>query len=156
MLQLERRSAYQEEHEHFRDTARKFIGKHIAPHQDRWEKRGIVDRSLWLAAGEAGLLCPGVSPEYGGLGLDFRYNAVVDEELAYQGASTGIPLQSDIVAGYIQNYGSEEQKRQWLPKMVTGEAITAIAMTEPDAGSDLQSIKTNARRDGNPYVLNCR
>ena len=153
MLQLECRSAYEEEHELFRDSVRKFIGKEVAPHQDRWERDGIVERSFWLAAGEAGLLCPGVSPEYGGLGLDFRYNAVVDEELAYQGSTTGIALQSDITAGYIDNYGSEEQKRQWLPKMVSGEAITAIAMTEPDAGSDLQGIKTTARRDGNHYVV---
>ena len=154
MLQLDRRSAYEEEHQLFRETVRKFIGKEIAPHQDRWEKEGIVERSFWLAAGEAGLLCPGVSPDYGGLGLDFRYNAVVDEELAYQGSSTGIALQSDITAGYIDNYGSDEQKRQWLPKMISGEAISAIAMTEPDAGSDLQGIKTTARRDGNHYVVN--
>jgi acyl-CoA dehydrogenase len=154
MLKLERRSAYEEEHELFRDSVRKFVDKEVAPHQDRWEKEGIVDREFWLAAGEAGLLCPGVSPDFGGLGLDFRYNAVVDEELAYQGSSTGISVQSDITAGYIDNYGSDEQKRRWLPKMVSGEAITAIAMTEPDAGSDLQGIKTTARRDGNHYVLN--
>lgn len=91
---------------------------------------------------------------YGGLGLGYRYNAVIGEELAYAGSSAGITLQSDIVADYIINYGSEEQKRHWLPRMVTGETITAIAMTEPGAGSDLQGVKTTARRDGNHYVIN--
>jgi acyl-CoA dehydrogenase len=154
MLELEHRSVYEEEHELFRDMVRKFIARSVAPNQNRWEEEGIVGRDLWRAAGEAGLICPTVSPDYGGLGLDFRYNAVIDEEMAYQGATTGLALQSDITAPYIEQYGSEEQKRQWLPKMVSGETITAIAMTEPGAGSDLQGTRTTARRDGNHYVIN--
>ena len=113
-----------------------------------------MDRTFWRACGEAGLLCPTLPEEYGGLGLDFGYNAVVDEELAYAGSAAGITLQSDIVADYILHYGSEEQKRQWLPGMITGEVITAIAMTEPGTGSDLQGIKTTARRDGDDYIVN--
>ncbi|MBL8646073.1 MAG: acyl-CoA dehydrogenase family protein, partial [Sphingosinicella sp.] len=98
--------------------------------------------------------CPQVPEEYGGLGLDYRYNAVIGEELCYAGSSAGITLHSDIVVDYIINYGSEEQKRRWLPGMVSGEVITAIAMTEPGAGSDLQGVKTTAKRDGNHYVVN--
>jgi alkylation response protein AidB-like acyl-CoA dehydrogenase len=154
MITTDARPIYDEELNLFRDQVRKFFDKALTPNLDRWEDEGIVGRDFWLACGEAGLLCPGVAPEYGGLGLDFRYNAVVDEELAYAGSSAGITLQSDIVADYIANYGSEEQKRKWLPKMVTGEVITAIAMTEPGAGSDLRGVRTTARRDGNHYVVN--
>ena len=114
----------------------------------------MVDRAFWLAAGEAGLLCPQVPAEYGGLGLDYRYNAVIGEELTYAGSTAGITLQSDIVVDYLINYGSEEQKRKWLPGMVSGEVIVAIAMTEPGAGSDLQGVLTTAKRDGNHYVIN--
>ena len=138
----------------FRDQVRKFFDKALTPHLDRWEEEGIIDRAFWLACGEAGLLCPTVPTEYGGLGLDFRYNAVISEELFYAGSTSGITLQSDIVADYIVNYGSEEQKLHWLPKMVSGEAITAIAMTEPGTGSDLQAVRTTALRDGNHYVIN--
>src|SRR3546814_18207327 len=101
------------------------------------------------------MLCPTVPEEYGGLGLDFGYNAIVDEESAYYGrASTGFSLQSDIVTSYIVKYGSEEQKKHWLPRMVSGETITAIAMTEPGTGSDLQGMRTTAKKDGNHYVIN--
>jgi alkylation response protein AidB-like acyl-CoA dehydrogenase len=154
MLQTDTRTVYDEDLNVFRDQVRKFFDRALAPHLDRWEEEGVVDRDFWLACGEAGLLCPTVPEEHGGLGLDFRYNAVIDEELAYAGSSAGITLQSDIVADYLVNYGSEEQKRKWLPKMVTGEAITAIAMTEPGTGSDLQGVRTTARRDGNHYVVN--
>ncbi len=154
MLDTASRTAFDEDHAMFRDTVRRVFDKALLPHLDRYEREGIVDRPFWLACGEAGLLCPTVKPEYGGLGLDFGYNAVVAEELAYAGSSAGITLQSDIVAEYIERYGSEEQKRTYLPGMVTGEVITAIAMTEPGAGSDLQGVRTTAIRDGNHYVVN--
>jgi len=154
MIDTAARPIFDEELNLFRDQVRKFFERELTPHLDRWEEEGLVDRSFWLACGEAGLLCPGAPTEYGGLGLDFRYNAVIDEELFYAGSSAGITLQSDIVVDYIANYGSEEQKREWLPKMVSGEAITAIAMTEPGTGSDLQAVRTTARRDGNEYLVN--
>jgi len=154
MIDMSARPVFDEDLNLFRDQVRKFYDRALTPHMDRWEQDGIIGRDFWLACGEAGLLCPGVPAEYGGLGLDFRYNAVISEELFYAGSSAGITLQSDIVADYIANYGSEEQKQQWLPKMVSGEAITAIAMTEPGAGSDLQGVRTTARREGNEYVVN--
>lgn len=153
MITTDTRTIYDEELNLFRDQVRKFFDKALTPNLDRWEEEGIVDRGFWRACGEAGLLCPTVPAEYGGLGLDFRYNAVIDEELAYAGSSAGITLQSDIVADYIANYGSEEQKQRWLPKMVSGEVITAIAMTEPGTGSDLQGVRTTAKKDGNHYVV---
>jgi alkylation response protein AidB-like acyl-CoA dehydrogenase len=154
VLDTASRIAYNEDHAMFRDTVRKVFDKALIPNLDRYEEEGIVDRQFWLACGEAGMLCPTVKEEYGGLGLDFGYNAVVAEELAYAGSSAGITLQSDIVAEYIEKYGSEEQKLKYLPKMVTGEIITAIAMTEPGAGSDLQGVRTTAIKDGNHYVIN--
>jgi alkylation response protein AidB-like acyl-CoA dehydrogenase len=154
MLDTSRRTAFTEDHELFRDQVRRFLERELVPYLDRWEEEGIIDRSFWNRAGEAGLLCPTVPEEYGGPGLDFGFNAVIDEELAYVGSTAGITLHSDIVADYIVAYGSEEQKRHWLPRMVSGETPTAIAMTEPGAGSDLQGIRTTARRDGNHYVLN--
>jgi alkylation response protein AidB-like acyl-CoA dehydrogenase len=154
MLDVSARTAYNEDHEMFRDTVRKLFERELIPNLQRFEEAGIVDRKFWLACGEAGLLCPTVAEEYGGLGLDFGYNAVIDEELGYAGSVAGITLQSDIVAEYIEVYGSEEQKLKYLPKMVTGECITAIAMTEPGTGSDLQAIRTTAKKDGNHYVLN--
>jgi len=154
MIDTSSRPVFDEELNLFRDQVRKFFEKELHPNLDRWEDEGIVDRGFWRACGEAGLLCPTVPSEYGGLGLDFRYNAVIGEELFYAGSSAGITLQSDIVADYIVAYGSEEQKREWLPKMVSGEAITAIAMTEPGTGSDLQGVRTTAIRDGNHYVVN--
>lgn len=154
MLDVSRRTAFNEDHNAFRDQVRKFFAKELEPNLDRWEDQGLVDRSFWRACGEAGLLCPTVPEQYGGLGLDFGYNAVIDEELSYAGSSAGITLQSDIVAEYIVSYGSDEQKAKYLPKMISGECITAIAMTEPGAGSDLQGIRTTAKRDGNHYVLN--
>jgi len=154
MLNTADRTGYDENHELFREQVRKFFGAKLIPNLERWEEAGIVDREFWRAAGEAGLLCPTLPEEYGGLGLDFGYNAVIGEELAYTGSAVGITLQSDIVADYVLHYGSEEQKREWLPKMISGEAITAIAMTEPGTGSDLQGVKTTARTDGNHYVIN--
>jgi alkylation response protein AidB-like acyl-CoA dehydrogenase len=154
MLNIAGRTAYNEDHTLFRETVRKVLDRAIAPNLDRYEAEGIVDREAWLAVGEAGLLCPTAPEAYGGPGLDFGFNAVFDEELAYLGSSAGFTLQSDIVLDYLVNYGSEEQKRAYIPPMVTGELITAIAMTEPGTGSDLQGVRTTARRDGNHYVVN--
>jgi alkylation response protein AidB-like acyl-CoA dehydrogenase len=154
MLDTSRRTAFTEDHEAFRASVRKFFERELIPHLDRWEADGIIDRAFWTKAGEAGLLCPTAPEAYGGPGLDFGFNAVIDEELAYAGSTAGITLHSDIVADYVIAYGSEEQKAHWLPRMVSGETATAIAMTEPGAGSDLQGIRTTARRDGNHYVLN--
>jgi alkylation response protein AidB-like acyl-CoA dehydrogenase len=154
MLDTSRRTAFAPEHDQFRDSVRRFFERELIPHLARWEEEGIIDRGFWNKAGEAGLLCPTVPEEYGGPGLDFGFNAVIDEELAYAGSTAGITLHSDIVADYLVAYGSEEQKKHWLPRMVSGETATAIAMTEPGAGSDLQGIRTTAKRDGNHYVLN--
>ncbi len=149
------RTAYNEDHEAFRQTVRRFMQEEIAPNAKQWQEDGIVPKSIWPKAGELGLLCPTVPEEYGGLGLDFGYNAIVDEEGTYSGgAATGFSLQSDIVVNYLVSYGSEEQKREWLPKLVSGEVVTAIAMTEPGTGSDLQGIRTTAKKDGNHYVIN--
>jgi alkylation response protein AidB-like acyl-CoA dehydrogenase len=150
MLDTSMRSLFEPEHEAFRDTVRRVVA---GLDTDRHEREGIVEREAWSKAGEAGMLCPTVPEAYGGYGLDFRFNAIVGEEVSYAGSAAGWSLQSDIVADYILAYGSEEQKLKWLPKMVSGEAITAIAMTEPGAGSDLQGMKTIARRDGNGWRL---
>jgi long-chain-acyl-CoA dehydrogenase len=148
------RFAYNEDHEAFRQTVRSFLEKEGVPNVNQWESDRLVPKAFWQKAGEIGMLCPTVPEAYGGLGLDFGYNAIVDEEMSYQGVPAGFSLQSDIVAGYMEHYGSEEQKREWLPKMVSGDVITAIAMTEPGTGSDLQAIRTTARKDGNHYVIN--
>ena len=154
MLDLARRSFHSEDHHLFRDQVRKFFERELIPHLERWEAQGEIDRDFWRKAGDAGLLCATVPEAYGGLGLNFGYNAVIDEELGYAGSSAGIGLHSDIVAPYIVVYGSEPLKQHWLPRMISGETPTAIAMTEPGAGSDLQSIKTSAVRDGDDYVIN--
>ena len=148
------RTAYNEDHEAFRQTVRQFLQKEGVPNVNQWESDRLVPKDFWRKAGEIGMLCPTVPEQYGGLGLDFGYNAIVDEEMAYNGVPAGFSLQSDIVAGYIEHYGSDEQKAEWLPKMVSGEVITAIAMTEPGTGSDLQAIRTSAKKDGNHYVIN--
>ena len=154
MLDLTDRGSFTEEHHAFRETVRRVFAEHLVPNLDRYEQEGIVDRAFWRACGDAGMLSPSVPETYGGLALDFGYNAVVNEELAYAGSSAGIVLQNDITTGYLEAYGSEEQKRRYLPGMVTGEVIAAIAMTEPGAGSDLQGIKTTARGNGDHYVVN--
>ena len=150
MLDTSARLLFDDTHDAFRDTVRRVVG---GLDHDRFEREGSADRAAWLSAGEAGLLCPGVPEQYGGPGLDFTFNAIVGEEVSYAGAAAGWTLQSDIVVDYIVHYGSEEQKRRWLPGMVSGEVITAIAMTEPGTGSDLQGMKTMARRDGNGWRL---
>jgi len=154
MLETSRRTCFTEDHQLFRSQVRKFFDRELTPHLDRWERAGIVDRDFWNKCGAAGLLCPTVPEDYGGLGLDFGYNAVIDEELAYAGSTAGITLHSDIVADYLIAYGSEEQKQRWFPRMISGETPTAIAMTEPGAGSDLQGVRTTAVRDGEDYVVN--
>ena len=149
------RTLFTDEHEIFRATVGRLLDEECVPHHERWEEQGHIDRDAWLKAGEQGLLCPTVPEAWGGLGTDFLYNVVVDEEIARRGLSgIGWGLHSDIVAPYIVNYGSEEMKRRYLPKMVSGEMIGAIAMTEPGAGSDLQGVKTTAVRDGDHYVIN--
>ena len=149
-------SIYTQEHEDFRAMVRTFMEKEVAPHMEQWEKDGQVSRELWTKAGEQGILCFDVPEEYGGMGMDdFRYNAIVSEELARVGASgPGFPLHTDIVVPYITSLGTEEQKQRWLPGCVSGELISAIGMTEPGAGSDLQGIKTSAVDKGDHYVLN--
>lgn len=149
------RTVFGEEHELFRATVKGFIEKEIAPYHDQWEKDGVISREAWRKAGEAGLLLTGVPEEYGGAGANFLMSAIIIEEMSkglYSGP--GFRLHSDIVAPYILHYGSEEQKRTLLPKMATGEIVTAIAMTEPGTGSDLQGIKTTAIRQGNELVIN--
>ncbi len=149
------RKFFSEDHEIFRDATRRFIEKEIVPNHGEWEQQGIVSRELWNAAGENGLLCCTVPEEYGGPGGDFLHSVVVNEELAKVGATgPAFPLHSDIIVPYILAYGSEDQKRNWLPKVVSGETVMAIGMTEPIAGSDLQGIQTKAERDGNHFVLN--
>ena len=149
------RTLFSEEHEMFREAARRFIEKEVVPYHAQWEADGIVDRDLWRKAGEQGLLCCTVPEEYGGPGGDFLHSAIVNEEMARVGASgPAFALHSDIIVPYLQAYGSEDQKRAWLPKVVSGETVMAIGMTEPAAGSDLQGIKTRADRDGNHFVIN--
>jgi len=148
-------SLYHEEHEIFRKTVRSFIEREVAPYHAQWEKDGQVSREVWRKAGAAGLLCTGMPMEYGGAGADFLYAALFNEEMSRRVFSgPGFRLHSDIVAPYILHYGSEAQRRRWLPAMATGEVITAIAMTEPGAGSDLQGIRTTAIREGEHYRLN--
>jgi acyl-CoA dehydrogenase len=150
------REIFTEEHEAFRDMVRSFIEKEIAPYHEQWEKDGIVSRDVWLAAGRQGLLGIEIPEEYGGGGNpDYRYYVVLTEELARAGVTgPGFPVHNDINGSYLLRLCTEEQKRRWLPGYCSGEIITAIAMTEPAAGSDLQGVRTTAVRDGDHYVLN--
>jgi len=143
-----------EEHKLFAQEFRRYVQKELAPQVDRWEQEGETPRSVWRACGAQGFLCPTVSPEYGGAGADFGYSYVINHELARAGVPLMLGLHSDVVVPYIESYGNEEQKRRWLPGCVRGEIVTAIAMTEPDTGSDLQAIRTTAVRDGDHYVIN--
>jgi alkylation response protein AidB-like acyl-CoA dehydrogenase len=150
------RDIFEPEHEDFRQTVRTFFEKEVMPHHEQWEKDGIVPRELWLKAGEAGLLCFDVPEEYGGPGIDdFRFNMIVSEEQTRTGGSgPGFSVHTDIIVPYLISLGNEEQKQRWLPGCVSGELITAIAMTEPGAGSDLQGIRTTAVDKGDHYVVN--
>jgi alkylation response protein AidB-like acyl-CoA dehydrogenase len=151
-----RRQIFESDHDDFREAVRTFCDKEIVPHHADWERAGIVPRDVWMKAGRQGLLGFMVPTEFGGGGLrDFRFNAVLAEELTRARASgVGFMLHTDLVSGYLLDYGTQEQKRRWLPSFCTGETITAIAMSEPEAGSDLQGIRTTARRDGDHYVVN--
>ena len=149
------RTLFREEHDMFRESVRKFVEKEIVPYHAQWERDGIVPRELWLKAGAQGMLCCTVPEEYGGLGLDYLFDVVVFEELWRVGASgPGFLIHTDLVATYILSFGTEAQKKKFLPKMVTGEWIGSLGMTEPHAGSDLKAIKTKAVRDGNEFLIN--
>ena len=151
------RPIFTQEHNIFRDSVRRFVDEEIVPYHSEWEKDGVVCRDVWLKAGKAGLLCCTVPVSYGGPGGDFLHSTIVIEELARAGASgPGFSLHTDITTPYMMRYGSEDQKRHWVPRMVTGEVITAIAMTEPETGSDLQAITTSAIADGNELLINGR
>lgn len=144
-----------DEHEIFRRSIKKFLEKECYPFYEEWENNRIIPRSFWRKMGEQGFLCPDVDEAYGGSGVDWGFSVVINEELEKVGSSlVGISLHSDIVIPYITAFGTVEQKQRWLPNCVTGEYITAIAMTEPGSGSDLANIQTSARLDGNHYILN--
>ena len=149
-----KRTLFNEDHEAFRDTVRRFIEKEITPHHAQWEHDRIVPRELWRKAGAAGMLCCTVPEQYGGLGVDYLFDVVVFEEMARSGhTGPGFMIHCDLVATYIKSFGTEQQKKQWLPKMVSGEAIGSLGMTEPHAGSDLKAIRTKAVRDGDDFVI---
>ena len=149
--------AYDADLELFRDNFKRFMSEHIAPHYEQWEREGLMPRSVWTLLGENGYLCIDVPEEYGGYGVPTHYSLMLVEESAragYCALSTGISCHSEIAAPYIQHIGTEEQKQYWLPKMVSGEAVGAIGMTEPGAGSDLQAMRTSAILQGDHYILN--
>lgn len=149
------RTVFRDDHEMFRDQVRRFVEKEIAPHHAHWEAEGVVPRELWKRAGAEGLLCVTVPEEYGGPGGDFGHSAVIIEELARANATAvGFTTHSDIAVPYILAYGSESFKKEWLPRMASGEAIVAIAMTEPGTGSDLRGVRTSAARDADGYRVN--
>ncbi len=149
------RTLFDADLEGFRSTVKKFLDKEAVPYHAQWEKDGQVSREVWTKAGEMGFLCPTAPEAYGGLGCDFRYSAVLIEEVARAGCSgIGWSLHSDIIMPYILNWGTEAQKQHYIPKLISGEMIGAIAMTEPGAGSDLQGVKTTAIKKGDHYVLN--
>lgn len=149
------RNIFSEEHDLFRQSFRQFVQREIVPNQERWNEAGMVDRETWLKAGQSGFLCPWLSEDYGGSGGDFLMSMVIMEELAHVYESGfAMSLHSDIVVPYIHEFGNDAQRERWLPGCASGELVTAIAMTEPGAGSDLASMKTSAVRDGDDYVLN--
>ncbi len=149
------REIFLEEHEVFRKAFRRYLEREVVPHLDEWEKEKEVPRSAWLKMGEQGYLCPWLEERYGGSGADFLYSVVITEEMTrVRATGFSVALHSDIVVPYIADYGTDSQKDRWLPKCASGEIVTAIAMTEPEAGSDLQAIRTRAVRDGDAYILN--
>jgi len=149
------RDIFEPEHDAYRDSVRRFVETELAPHHAQWEKDGIVPRSAWLKAGEVGMLCPSVPEEYGGIGADFLYSVVMIEEITRANVTgPGFMVHSEMVAPYILAWGTEELKREWLPRMVTGEVIGALGMTEPGAGSDAKELRTRADHDGEGYRIN--
>ena len=149
------RNLFNTEHEAFRETVRKFYAKEVVPNIEKYEQQQHVDRELWNKAGAMGLLCATMPEAYGGSGVDRLYSMILIEEQAYaMDSSTGFSLHSDIVANYINNFGNEAQKHYWLTRMASGETVTAIAMTEPGTGSDLQAVRTTAVLDGDDYIIN--
>jgi acyl-CoA dehydrogenase len=151
-----RRTIFEAEHDHFRESVSSFLRQHAAPHADAWEEAGQWPREFWLRAAEQNMVGFEVPEEYGGLGLsDFRFNAVIGEELAYTGSvCDGFSMANDILVPYVVDLTNDEQKGRWLPRFARGELVAAIAMTEPGAGSDLQGMMCSARRDGDGWVLN--
>ena len=149
-------SLLNEEQKMFREAVKEFIQRDIMPYHEQWEEDGIVSRDIWLKAGENGFLCMDAPEEYGGMGeTDYRYLALLAQELGYAGAhGPGYIIQNELVVPYLMAFGNEAQKQKYLPKMATGELITALAMIEPNTGSDLQGIKTTAIKNGDHYVLN--
>jgi len=154
MLERDASHLFDEDLRLFRQTVRRFVEREFSPRVEEFEEAGKVGRDFWLKMGEAGFLCPGIPEEFGGLGLDFRFNAILNEELTYAMMSDSVTLQSDITMPYLLHYASDELNARWLPGMLSGETVSAIAMTEPGAGSDLQGVRTTARRDGDEYVIN--
>ena len=154
MLQRNGRGLYGPEHDQFRDSVRRFLADEFTPQLEAFEADGKVSRALWRRAGEMGLLCPSIPVEYGGPGLDFSFNAVLNEEFTYAMMSDCLTLQTDITLPYVLHYANAEQKQAWLPGMADGSVVTAIAMTEPGAGSDLQGVRTTAVRDGGHFIIN--
>lgn len=151
---MEGRPIYEPEHELYRQQVRRFFAEELMPHIDQWEEEGVIPRELYRKAGSAGLLCPCTPEAYGGPGADFKYMCVVDEELGYTGQSSfTIQTHTDIISAYLEALGTEAQKKHWLPRMVRGETIGAIALTEPHAGSDLKAMRTTARLEGGEYVI---
>ena len=149
------RSIFREDHEMFRETARRFFERECVPRQAEWDEAGKVDRQTWLKAGREGLLCSMVPAVYGGGGGDFGHATVINEEMHRAGVSgVSFGLHSDIIAMYIVRFGTEEQKHRWLPSICSGETILALGMTEPGSGSDLKAARTTAVRDGDEYVIN--
>jgi len=155
-MSMLKREIFEKDHQMFRDSFRKFVEREVMPHHEEWEKNKLVPREVWKKAGDNGFLGFNVPEEYGGMGVvDFRYNAIITEELVKVGASgPGFSLHNDICIPYILHYGTEEQKQRFLPKMVSGEYITAIAMTEPNTGSDLAGVRTTAIRENGCFTVN--
>jgi acyl-CoA dehydrogenase len=149
------RTIFKEEHVIFRAAYRKFLETEVLPYHEEWDREGVFPKEIWLKAGANGFLCPWLPEQYGGTAADFLYSVIMIEETGKaQVSGWGIGLHNDIVAPYIATFGTDEQKARWLPKCATGEIVTAVAMTEPDCGSDLQAIRTTAGRDGDSYVIN--
>ena len=148
------RPLFTPDHDMFRDSGRRFVETELKPHHAQWEEDGLVPKEVWRKAGAAGMLCCNVAEAYGGAGSDFLYNCVVIEEMARAGVTgPGFNIHSDMVATYIERFGSEELKKKWLPGMVSGEVIGSLGITEPGAGSDVRGIRTTARREGDEYVI---